>query len=389
MKKIVCSIILLTAVSVFAEKQLVERSVEVRSTDKNSLSARAEMNTAATEKVSVEIIKDIIGEAKFNRNRAIVMGKIVKNSAKYIPFSKPGELQALPEGGFKMTSLLKISIDDLQSLLLENGLFYESDGTPLVIPAIRWVDRVNGQSHTWWTEKSGDNKAFLKKQGRVLETNLKSAFAKQHFYILRPQEFKFYQTLPSDFKSENLSKEDWQTLAQKFSSQIIIEGDVVFTKSTERSDAFNINLKMTAVQVVNGRVIAEVSRNFETDGGAFEPAVDKKLKEALEVASTDLATQVLDAYQKGAIGANLYRLTLKGRLPLMQQEAFKEVLKNKVREVKNIRERLISSDQIVFEVDSALGPKELGQKAAKIQLSNIELVLESSSDTEVVYRINR
>jgi hypothetical protein len=375
--------------SASAEKQLIERTVEVQSADKNPLTARAEMTTEATEKVSTDLIKEIIGEAKFNRNRAIVMAKIVKNSARYIPFSKPGELVPLPEGGFKMTSLLKLSVDDLQALLLENGLFYESDGTPMVIPAIRWIDRVNGQGWAWWAEKSADNKAFLKKQGKALENALKTAFSKQHFYLLRPQEFKLHEALPMAFQNENLGKDDWQSIAQKFSSQIIIDGEVVLSKSAERSEAFNIELKMTAIQSVNGRVIAEVARQFETDAGGFEFVTDKKLREALEATSQDLAAQVLDAWQKGAIGSNLYKLTLRGRLPLIQQEAFKEILKSKVREVKNIRERLISSDQIVFEVDSALGPKELGQKAPKIQVSGLELVLESSSETEVTYRVSR
>lgn len=388
MKKIILFLCLFS-VSVFAQKQLVERSVEVQSTDKNPLSARAEMNLSATEKVSEDLIKEIIGEAKFSRNRALINSKIIKNSARFIPFSKPGELQALANGGFKMTSVLKVSVDDLQSLLLENGLFYESDGTPTAMPAIRWVDRVNSQSYAWWSERGSEGKVFLKKMGRSLESTLQDAFSKQHFYILRPQEFKISQSLPSEFQADNLRKEDWQIIAQRFSSQILVDGEVNFSKSSERSDAFKIELKMTAIQVVNGRVIAEVSRQFETDGGPFEIVIERKLKDALETTSQDLASQVLEAWQRGAIGANLYKLTLKGRLPLLQQEAFKEVLRSKVREVKNIRERLISADQLVFEVDSALGPKELGQKAPKIQVGNIELVLESSSDTEAVYRVKK
>lgn len=378
------------SVGAFAQgKQLVERSVEVQSKDKNPLTARAEMTTAATEKVSVDMIKEIIGEAKFNRNRSVIFAKVIKNSPRYIPFSKPGEMQALPDGGFKMTSLLKLSVSDLQSLLLENGLFYESDGTPSAIPAIRWLDRVNGQAYTWWSERAGDNKAFLKKQSRQLEADLKEAFAKQHFFVLKPQAGKLAETLPGDYKSETLRREDWQSIAERFSSQILLEGEISLNKSSERSDAFAVELKMSAVQMVNGRIIAEVARKFETAAGPFEAVVGKTLAEAMEMTSQDLASQVLDAWQRGAIGANLYKLTLRGRLPLIQQEAFKEVLKNQVREVKNIRERLISSDQMVFEVDSALGPKELGQKAPKIQVSGTELVLESASDTEAVYRVKK
>jgi hypothetical protein len=117
--------------------------------------------------------------------------------------------------------------------------------------------------------------------------------------------------------------------------------------------------------------------------------VDRKLKDVLESATQDLAAQVFEAWQKGALGANLYRLTIRGRLPLLQQEAFKDALKNKVREVKNVRERLISTEQVVYEVDSAVGPKELAQKASEIEVGGLKMVLESASDKEAIYRIAR
>lgn len=195
--------------------------------------------------------------------------------------------------------------------------------------------------------------------------------------------------LPQGFKTDTLRFEDQQLLAQKLNSQIVIDGEISLAKSQERSDAVTIAMKMTALQVVNGRVIAEVTRQFETDGGNFELVTDRKLKEVLETVSSDLSSQVLEAWQKGALGASLYRLSIRGRLPLQNQEAFKEALKSKVREVKNVTERVISMDGLVYEVDSALGPKDLGQKAPKIEVGNLSLVLESASETEVIYRVQR
>ena len=79
----------------------------------------------------------------------------------------------------------------------------------------------------------------------------------------------------------------------------------------------------------------------------------------------------------------------RGRLPLLQQEAFKEALRNKIREVKNVRERMVSDDTIVFEVDSALSPKDLGLRAPKFELGTNLIILESSSETEVIYRVKK
>jgi hypothetical protein len=80
---------------------------------------------------------------------------------------------------------------------------------------------------------------------------------------------------------------------------------------------------------------------------------------------------------------------VRGRLPLLQQEAFKEVLRNKVREVKNIRERLIATDSVTYEIDSAIGPRELAQKAPEFQLSGAKIILESSSEKEAIYRVSK
>ncbi len=384
-------LVLLFPLFTWAQKSLVERVYEEKSNQKNAVAAKAEMINQATEKVSVDLIKEIIGEAKYNRNKSVINSKIIKNSARYIPFSKPGDMEPLLPEGFKMNIALKVSVDDLQSLLLEQGLFYESDSTPIVLPAIRLLDRVNARSHAWWMPADSNlgQKAFLLKESRVLESNLKSAFLKNNFYLLKPEEHRFQEILPSGLRAESIRQEDWQLLAQKLGAQILIDGELSFSKSQERSDVHSIQLRLTATQVMNERVIAEVSRQFETEPGPFEVSVDRKLKEVLETTSQDLASQLLDAWQKGSLGANLYRLTIRGRLPLPAQEAFKEALKNKVREVNNVRERQISSEGVIFEVDSAIGPKELAQKASEIEVGGVKIVLETASDKEATYRVSR
>lgn len=388
MKKWILMMILFP-VMVWSQTGLLERSFEATSKEKNPVMARQQMMSQATEGVAVQLIKEIIGEAKYIRNKALIQSKIVKKAARFIPFSKPGELVPVEPEGYKMNALLKVSVPDLQALLLENGLFYESDSTPVVLPAIRFLDRVNSKSYSWWAESDLSEKSFLLKQGRSLEEFLKNALVKHNFYLLKPQSLRYAEFLPDSARSESLRKEEWQMISQKLGAQMLIDGELIFSKSQERSDAYLISLRMTATQVVNSRVIAEVTRKYETEAGPFEQVVDRKLKEVLETVSQDLASQILEAWQKGSLGGALYKLTIRGRLPLNQQEAFKEVLKNKVREVKSVRERLISGEAVTYEVDSALGPKELGQKAAQIELSGAKLVLESASDSEVIYRISR
>ncbi len=378
---------------VFAQKQssdskLVERLYEGTSHNENVVQARAEITAEAFERISEDLMKEIIGEKKYTRNKALIQSKIIKNSARYIPFSHPGEVK--PEGeGFRMAVTVKVNIDDLQSLLLENGLFYESDGTPTVLPVMRWNDKTNSKVYRWWMDGDDQSHMFLVQQNRNLETVLKQAFAKNQFYVQMPGLFHYHQILSGAFKSDHWTADDLQIIGQKLGVQIVLDGEVSVSKSTERSEAQKIEIKMSAIQVMNGRSIAEVSRQFETDPGSFEMVVERKMKEVLEQASIDLSGQVFEAWARGAIGASLYKLTLRGRLPLGQQEALKEMLKSKVREIKNIKERLISTDEIVYELDSAITPKDLGMKLKEFEIAGLKFSLSLSNESEITYQLQK
>ena len=389
--KLVLIIVSFNVVSslVLAQKQnLVERIYEGVSKNENLVQARTEITAEAFEHISEDLMKEIIGEKKYTRNKAVIQNKIIKNSARYIPFSRPGEMK--PEGdGFRMSIAIKVNLDDLQSLLLENGLFYESDGTPTVLPVVRWNDKSNAKAYVWWADKMDPSHVFLAEQNRNLETSLKSAFAKNQFYVQRPGLFQYSQILSAAFKSDHWTADDLQIVGQKMGVQIVVDGEVFISKSTERSEAQKIEIKLSAIQVMNGRTIAEVSRQFETETGSFEVVVEKKMKEVLEQASTDLSGQVFEAWSRGAIGASLYKLTVRGQIPLGQQEAFKEALKSKVREIKNIKERLISTEELVYELDSAMTPKDLALKLKDFEVSGLKFVVSSSNEIEIVYKLQK
>jgi hypothetical protein len=385
---LLCFGILIGFQSLAQKQNLVERMYEGASPNKNPTQAKREIQDEATEKGSEALIKEIIGEAKFSRNKSLIQSKILRNSARFIPFSRPGELK--PEGeGFKMTVALKYNLDDLQALLLENGLFYESDGTPTVIPMIHWNDKIRSQTWSWWKDGEDASKGFLHKENAYLENFLRQAFLKNQFYSMKPSAFKFSQILMPAFQVERLSTEDLQILSKKLGAQILVDGEVSFAKSLERSEAAVITLRLAATQIQNGRAIAEVSRQVETEMGPLEAVLDRKLKDLLEQASQDLATQVFDAWSRGTIGSSLYKLSLKGRLPLSLQEAFKETFKSKLHEVKNIRERLVSTEGLVFELDSLTGPREIAKKLPDFSLTPFKVVLDFSNDNEIGYHLEK
>jgi hypothetical protein len=376
---------MLFSMSALAQQaELLERSFAGVSKEKTPVAAKKDIQDQASNKISEDVIKELIGEDRFAKNRTLINNKIVKNSGRYIPYMKPSE--ATPEGeGFKMSVAMKLSLRDLKQLLQVNGLLGDNDTVPVVLPVVAWVDRVEGRSFRWWQSLNRENNPFLVKEARLFEDSLRNSFQKNNFYLMKPLESGSAATIPTDFQSEKLNSEDLQFYAQYFNSPVVVEGQVVLNKS-EQSGRFVIEIKMSAVQVSNGRTVADVARRFETEAGVFESVVDKKMKEISESASNDLASQVLDVWQRGSIGTSIIKVTVKGKNTLPLMESLKNKVKASVTQVKSIRERLVTSDAVSFEVDTSISSAELLSKFTSLDMDGKKLSKISESGDEIVLK---
>jgi hypothetical protein len=389
--KISFLIMIMSCLSFFAHAENIankwlDKTMTLETDEKNPSLAKKELIEKITAKISEDLIKEMIGESKFNRNNTIIQNKLIKHSARFIPFSKPSELVATPEGGYKMTLALKVSQEDLRTMLLENGLLYESDSTPLLLPAISITDKVNGKEYGWWqSADSVNNKQELVKYSSYIENSLKQIFSKNGFYVLRPQTLKYSSIIPY-LESKN---QDWQAIAQDLFAQILLQGDLVVSKNPARSDSFLVRIHITAMQVQNDRSIADVVRNYETDSGAFDFVVDKKIKENIDTLVSDLSTQVFEAWQKGTIGSNLFKLTFNGNIPIQNFESLKNVFVDKITEIKSITERSVSYDHVTFEIDTNLTPKEIKSKLPKWSIPGYSMDVDDVSDQEIQYKVHK
>jgi hypothetical protein len=196
-------------------------------------------------------------------------------------------------------------------MLLENGLFYENDGSPIVITFIKWIDGGKDVGYSWWLESDFvTGKNGMKTIEKSFESYLKSALQKNYFYLIRPGLF-FYQSLSDKTTTSDLmSVSEMQSFAQRIGAQILIKGQVLMKDRLLQFD-------FEGLQVQNLRPIAQVSRKFP-----FE-----KNKEGFEIVSQEISSQMLEAWQKGSLGASVYRLNFLGRVPPLMRENIKEFLK--------------------------------------------------------------
>lgn len=369
-----------------AGMDLIERSFTGTSEATLPQSARRNIQEQASKKVSEEIIKELIGEDRYAKNKTLIQNKVEKLSNRYIPFVKPGELTQ--EGTtYKMTVVLKVSVKDLKALLQSNSLLSENDTVPLVLPLISFTDKVGSRTYRWWKPEDESTKAFLMAQNRHFENALRGAFQKQNFYLIKTSSLG--PQVPRSYRNERMSLDDMQFMSQYFGAPLIIDGQVQYMKSPDSSNRYRIEVKLLALQVSNGRPIADVSRRFETEAGVFESSVDKKIRETVETTSQDLASQVFEAWQRGSLGTSSLRLTFRGRIPFNQKESFKEKLKNQVREIRNIRERLVTSDTLAFEVDTNLTSKDFAARLNGLEIDGRRWVSTGHSDSEVMLQWQR
>ncbi|WP_041577611.1 hypothetical protein [Bdellovibrio bacteriovorus] len=365
------------------QAELVDRTYSGVSKETNPQVAKRVIQDEAAQKVSEEIIQELIGNDRFLKNKTLIQNKIIRNSARYIPFTKPSALtQSADE--FKMSVAMKVSLKDLKQMLQDSSLLNENEAVPVVLPLVSWQDRVEGRSYRWWLPLDKNPQGFLVKEGRLLEEALRGAFQKNNFYLIKPIEAGLAASVPADFQNEKVGGEDAQFFAQYFNAPVVVDGQVNLTKG-ERNN-FRIEIKLTALQVSNGRAIADVSRRFDTDSGSFENAIDKKLREVLEGTANDLAVQVMDAWQRGSVGTSVIRLTIQGRQPLPVLEGVKEKIRSQLTQVKNIRERLVSADSVSFEVDTSVPASELVGKLETLDMDGKRLSRVSEGQNEIVLK---
>lgn len=379
---ITAALIFLLSKPVHAQQgELVDRNFSGVSKETIPQAAKKDIQDQASQKISEEIIKELIGEERFVKNKSRIQSAIIKNSARYIPFSKPSQI--IQEGEeFKMSVELKVSLRDLKQMLQDNALLNENDAVPVVLPLVTWIDRVQGRSYRWWLPADKSQQAFLIKEGRLLEEALRNSFRKDNFYVIKPIEAGLGMSVPSDFQSEKLTGEDFHFFAQYFNAPVVLDGQILINKG-ERGNNNRIELRLTAIQVSNGRTIADVSRRFETDAGTFENVVDKKIRGVMETTANDLASQVLDAWQRGSLGSSLIRLTIKGAGPSSLTEGLKDKIRSQITQIKNIHERLVGSDFVSYEVDTSISGSELSNKLLALDLGGKKLSKVSEERDEI------
>lgn len=323
----------------------------------------------AIQEVSFSNIEAMIGSEKTQRNREVIENRIVRNSGRYVLSIQAGSLvREGPES--KMEVLMRVSLSNLRALLLDEGLLYETEGPPKVLPAVLFSDRVNSQNFGWWFQERGSENRWISDLTQVFEGQLKEELREIGFYGKAPVGSNFSKSVPEAYRVANIQRGDALFLGEFFKSSIILRGHIAFRNKPLFDNVYTLDVRVEALHSQNGRVLGEVVRTYETGSGHFQTVVERELREKGSELAKDIASQLSDAWRRGTFGASLLQLTVNGSLSPKELDNFKESVLIQLRDVKGLRERRIRSQSVTFEMDSSAVPQQLAQAFRNAQINS-------------------
>ena len=352
------SILLLAPLS-FGQEVLLDKNYVGYSKAKSSYAAKTEILQRSVKAISKEIIIEMIGEHKYQQNKALIEGKIIKSYAKYIPLlhqKAPIKKEKIYYSNIK----LSISVDTLKAMLLKEGLLYESGQSPILLPMITFhiEDKPPFQ---WWSRllSSIDTDSKIEKYVHSFHTFLQKSFFKKGFYIPRPHLFCFVCNIPSSknfFPSQEIKQ-----FARLFHSDLILRGE--FYSKNENKKSFYL-LNWQAIQAKDHKVLIRLTERRD-----FSQAnLSKKWAEFpsfIRGASDRMANRVLLLWQQGRLGIQALELKLTYPVSIKDSARIKSLI-SQIRGVKSLNEYKVDHQSMSYFIYTTESAKSIAYKLSSL-----------------------
>ena len=377
MRSVLIFIALLVGQLVNAQVTDMEFKVKGSAAAESPQIARAEIQKKVIEEAALQAITQYIGEKKMAAQKGAV-NQVLKQSSKFIPYIKSGEIQTTAEG-YEIEFLIRVSATDLRQILLRQGLLYENEGSWLVVPLVRFTDRIKNTQVNWWAE-NGEAVNTSTNMARKFENSMRSKFLSQGFFALKPVTFELAHLLPKNLRDSSLSSENLSKVGEVFKADLLIVGDVELYPSQKNRMGGQLHVKLTGIHRATGRTVGEVVRTVEIENLAKVWSQNSTL---FDEATAELSQQIFETWRKGIFGAELVKIAVNGTLTPRELQNFKTWISENFRQVKTFKERKFSNGQIIFEADVTSGTEALAEKLKTAQSSEFSVRVSSVNSKEM------
>ena len=339
----------------------------VSATATTAADAVREITAQATETTARNQVIDLIGDAKYRKNKDIIDKKIISQSSKFIPFTRPSQAAQSPNG-FKVSVELKVSPDSLRKIVQSAGLLADTETPGTLISLVAFTDKNSEVSFKSWAPEATEGKLDLVTLQKIWQAKLAADLKKKGFELAVVSKASFSET----------------ELLDAAKAQMVVRGEGRYRKLEDGTGTFA--LKVGVYQASDSRLLVDLTRS--TKLSRFNEATVKAAAEQMftEV-SKELTATVYEAWQTGVVGSTAVQIAAVGTLTPKQLEDFKTELNRSVRELKNLRDRKFSSDRVVLEADFKGSLSTLTEQLKKAQLPSFQTEVGNAESNEIELRV--
>lgn len=383
MRLVLSLFVLLISFSSLAAYQTYVKEEVITEADERK--ARRQAIDQATEAVTLEQVKKMIGEARFSENKTRIDSEILELKNRFIPFFKIIKSQRIGED-YRFEIEVKVSENDLKTILQQKGLFADLQKTGITLPFIEVNNRLNNESYRWWspvlsTQKDLENFALS------FEQELFQGFLEKGLFMLRPQAFAMVNMVPDFLRKTFLTQTEMVQITSFKKGQLFIDGRVDILSSPLRENAFRIRVQLSCRQATNGKSVAEVVRSYDTPSGRLFSQLNTDIKRLAVESGEDIASQVYDLWQRGVLEAQTIQLAVTGNLNHQQLLKFKQGLEAKITGVQGLSERLFEPGRVTFELNYNGGIENLKNQLNQARFDGFVSQVVSTNAEQVILEV--
>ncbi len=352
-------------------QELIERTFTGISAQTNPAIAKKEIVEKGQVKVLEDVIEEIIGAASMKKNKARIQKEFLKESSRFIPFSKQGEL-AEKDDKTEMTVSFSISLSDVRAQLITAGLLGERETVPTIIPLVVFKDRIKKHGYHWWSAEKPS--MAMEKLASTVENQIFAKAFDEGFFVARPMAQKFYQFATIGAQTEFLTAATEMKLAKQYGAGLILRGAVELDQVS--GEPPKVQMRFEVRSPGSNKPVAEVSKKFPVTYGVMESIPEAVWVEDGGALLHDLFTQLNSTWIKSGFSQGSVLLELTKWILPSDQEKFREGVKNAIPQVKSVQTRRLNRSGIEYEVETSLSAADLAERLKKLKISGRPLVLQ-------------
>lgn len=331
--------------------------------------AKQEAFRKAVEETSMKLITETVGTDAVEKQAARIK-QVLSRSDKYILFIKGSNPEPVPEGS-RIKVEMKISLDNLEALLRENGMLQGSSRSPKLIPIIDWQDDASTIKYAWWVEPPSSRAAKLwSKFLTSLQTRLKGR-------NVRLVDGMALERVPPALRKRNLNRTEQAALAKIFDASLIQFGEVQFSK-TEDGDRAQVQTELVEASGQHTLGSGQVTVGPAKDGpeqlvGRISEAMNEQLKAAQGSGRMNLAS---------------LKLVVQGLLSYQNLELVRKELLTQVVDIRALKERMFAPGEFVFDAETNKSAADLVNAIRKAHFSQFKVDAQEGAAGSLMVKIS-